>query len=102
MARCLKISYDQPEHYFIVRLCGVWEVSQDRANLEKDIRILETLRKTLAQVVKEITPADSSVGMPLEPSTLDDVHMCFDLISAREHEITLAIKQQDKEAKKQL
>jgi len=80
---------------------GCESVSQDQANLEKDMRILEVLRKTLAQVVKEITPADNAVGIPLEPSTLDDVHMCFDLISAREREITLAIKQRDKEAKKQ-
>lgn len=80
---------------------GCESVSQDQANLEKDMRILEVLRKTLAQVVKEITPADNTVGIPLEPSTLDDVHMCFDLISAREREITLAIKQRDKEAKKQ-
>ncbi|PWQ95968.1 segregation and condensation protein A [Leucothrix arctica] len=76
-------------------------MSQDQANLEKDRRILETLRKTLAQVIKEITPANTTVGIPLEPSTLDDVHMCFDLISTREREITLAIKQRDKEAKQQ-
>lgn len=74
-------------------------MSQDQANLEKDRRILETLRKTLAQVVKEITPSNNALGIPLEPSTLDDVHMCFDLISTREREITLAIKQRDKEAK---
>lgn len=71
-------------------------MTQDQANLEKDRRILEVLRKTLAQVIKEITPSDNTVSIPLEPSTLDDVHMCFDLISAREHEITLAIKQRDK------
>jgi hypothetical protein len=75
-------------------------MSQDQANLEKDMRILEVLRKTLAQVVKEITPADNTVSIPLEPSTLDDVYMCFDLISTREHEITLAIKQRDKIARK--
>jgi len=74
-------------------------MSQDQANLEKDMRILEVLRKTMAQVVKEITPADNTMGIPLQTSTLDDVHMCFDLISAREREITLAIKQRDKEAK---
>ncbi|RVU86078.1 segregation and condensation protein A [Leucothrix sargassi] len=76
-------------------------MSQQQDNLEKDMRILETLRKTLAQVMKEITPADSSINIPLDPTTLDDVHMCFDLISAREHEITLAIKQRDKALKKQ-
>ena len=76
-------------------------MSQDQANLEKDRRILETLRRTLAQVVKEITPSNSALGIPLQPSTLDDVHMCFDLISTREREITLEIKQLDKEAKKQ-
>ena len=77
-------------------------MSQDQADLEKDIRILEVLRKTLAEVVKEITPTDTAVSIPLEPSTLDDVHMCFDLISAREHELTLAIKQRDKNVAKQL
>ena len=75
-------------------------MTQDQANLEKNMRILKTLRETLAQVIKEITPNDSNVGIPLETSTLDSVHLCFDLISAREREITQAIKQRDKDAKK--
>jgi len=79
----------------------VWGVRMyhEEASLEKDMRVLEVLRKTLAQVIKEITPADTTVGIPLEPSTIDSVHMCFDLISVREREIALAIKQRDKALK---
>jgi len=67
-------------------------MSQDQADLEKEKRILSALRKTLAQVVKDVTPSDSALRSPLQPSTVEDVRMCFGLISAREREIMQALK----------
>lgn len=65
---------------------------EDQNNLEKEKRILAALRKTLAQVVKDVTPSDSALRSPLQPSTVEDVRMCFGLISAREREILEELK----------
>lgn len=52
----------------------------------KEQRILLTMRKVLASVVRETTP---SPGMKhsLSESTREDIRMCFSLISAREREL---------------
>lgn len=72
-------------------------MSDDQSNLEKEKRILSALRKTLAQVVKDVTPSDSALRSPLQPTTVEDIRMCFGLISAREREIMDELKITSKE-----
>lgn len=55
--------------------------------LSKERRILLAMRKTLAKVVRDLTPSDSAVRYPLADETVEDVKMCFDLIAAREREL---------------
>lgn len=55
--------------------------------LNTEHKILVTLRKVLASVVREITPGPGE-PFPLTPQTLEDVKQCFSLIAAREKEIT--------------
>ena len=62
-------------------------MSDDQASLEKEKTILRALRKTLAQVVVDVTPDSSALKSPLQPQTIEDIRMCFGLISAREREI---------------
>jgi|GEM_PF-118923 len=62
-------------------------MSDDQTNLEKEKNILQAVRKTLAQVVVDVTPESSALRSPLQPTTIDDIRMCFGLISAREREI---------------
>ena len=62
-------------------------MSDDQAGLEKEKAILRALRKTLAQVVVDVTPDSSALKSPLQLQTIEDIRMCFGLISAREREI---------------
>ena len=62
-------------------------MSDDQASLEKEKAILRAVRKTLAQVVVDVTPDSSALKSPLQPQTIEDIRMCFGLISAREREI---------------
>lgn len=57
------------------------------SNLNKELRILAAMRKTLSSVVKDVTPSSNSLKSPLKQSTTDDIIMCFGLITAREQEI---------------
>ena len=50
-------------------------------------RILIAMRKTLANIIKDVTPANQDLQSPLKNSTIEDIKMCFSLISAREREI---------------
>jgi len=50
-------------------------------------RILVAMRKTLSNVVKDVTPSSSALKSPLTESTIEDIKMCFGLIAAREQEI---------------
>ena len=50
-------------------------------------RILVAMRKTLANIVKDVTPSSSALKSPLTEATVEDIKMCFGLISAREQEI---------------
>lgn len=50
-------------------------------------RILVAMRKTLANVVKDATPSNPALKSPLSDSTIEDIKMCFGLISAREQEL---------------
>ena len=70
---------------------------EDQINLEKEKRILSAFRKTLAQVVKDVTPSDNALRSPLQPKTVEDVRMCFGLIAAREREIMDELKMTAKE-----
>lgn len=62
-------------------------MSQDQTDLEKEKSILRAVRKTLAQVVVDVTPDSSALRSPLAPKTIEDIRMCFGLISSREREI---------------
>lgn len=52
----------------------------------KEHQILATLRKVLSDVVRDTTP---SPGRPhaLQPQTVDNLKLCFQLITSREKEI---------------
>ncbi len=67
-------------------------MSDDQAGLEKEKAILRAVRKTLSQVVVDITPDSSALKSPLQPQTIEDIRMCFGLISAREREIMDQLK----------
>lgn len=62
-------------------------MAYDQAELEKEKNILRAMRKTLAQVVVDVTPDSSALQSPLKPQTIEDIRHCFGLISAREREI---------------
>jgi len=62
-------------------------MSDQQTDLEKEKDILSAVRKTLAQVVVDVTPDSSALRSPLQPQTIEDIRMCFGLISAREREI---------------
>ena len=49
-------------------------------------RILVTMRKILAQIVRETTP-QPGLQNPLSTETLKDIRKAFELISAREREL---------------
>jgi len=50
-------------------------------------RILLAMRKTLSSIVRDVTPTDRHLQSPLKDATIEDIKMCFSLISAREREI---------------
>jgi hypothetical protein len=56
------------------------------SELSKDQRILIAMRKTLAAVIKDVTPPPG-MKHPLSPETIEDVRQCLALISAREKEL---------------
>ena len=60
------------------------ETSTDE--LTKEQQILRVMRKVLANVVKDTTPAGGRPN-PLTPSTIQDIRDCFGLIAAREREL---------------
>lgn len=45
------------------------------------------MRKVLAQIVKDTTPASRAMKHPLTPQTIEDIRNCLGLISAREREL---------------
>ncbi len=53
-------------------------------------RVLMVMRKTLARIIRDLTPADSAVRYPLSDETVEDIKLCFDLIAARERELAQA------------
>lgn len=58
--------------------------------LSKEQRILRLMRKTLGNVVKDVTPLGGRTN-PLSDSTIQDIKDCFGLISERERELAEAL-----------
>jgi hypothetical protein len=54
--------------------------------LSQEQRILIAMRKTLAAIIKDVTPPPS-MKHPLSEGTIQDVRQCLALISAREKEM---------------
>jgi hypothetical protein len=53
----------------------------------KEREILKIMRKVLAQVIKDTTPASRAMKHPLSPQTIDNMRNCLGLISVREREL---------------
>lgn len=62
-------------------------MSQGSSQFTVEKRILLAMRKTLGNIVKDVTPANQDLQSPLKDATIEDIKMCFSLISAREREI---------------
>jgi len=60
------------------------------ADLQKELKVLVTLRKVISSVVREITP-DPGMKHPLSETTIEDVRQGFLLIASREKEISEAL-----------
>lgn len=58
--------------------------------LSQERRILMAMRKTLAGIVRDLTPREPNQPYPLSDTTVADVKACFDLIAARERELAAA------------
>ena len=62
-------------------------MSQAPQHFTIEKRILVAMRKTLSNIVKDVTPSSSALKSPLCDATVEDIKMCFGLIAAREQEI---------------
>jgi hypothetical protein len=58
----------------------------DKEELSKEQRILRMMRKTLGNIVKDVTPLGGRTN-PLSANTIQDIKDCFVLISEREREL---------------
>ena len=58
--------------------------------LSKEQRILRLMRKTLGNIVKDVTPTATRPN-PLSENTIMDIRDCFALISEREKELADAL-----------
>ena len=58
--------------------------------LNKEQRILRAMRKTLASVIKDVTPKSGYLS-PLSDDTVEGIKECFTLISIREKELSEAL-----------
>ena len=56
------------------------------ADLTKEQRILIAMRKTLAAIIKDVTPPPG-MKHPLSEGTIGDIRQCLVLIAAREKEL---------------
>jgi len=59
-------------------------MSQDSS---KEREILMVMRKVLANIIKDTTPASRAMKHPLSEATIQDVRNCLGLISLREREL---------------
>jgi hypothetical protein len=62
----------------------------DKEELSKEQRILRMMRKTLGNIVKDVTPLGGRTN-PLSADTIEEIKECFSLISARERELGEAL-----------
>lgn len=62
----------------------------DTEELSKEQRILRTMRKTLGNIVKDVTPLGGRTN-PLSADTIQEIKDCFVLISERERELSDAL-----------
>lgn len=53
----------------------------------KEREILMVMRKVLAQIIKDTTPASRAMKHPLSDPTIQDIRNCLGLISVREREL---------------
>ena len=53
----------------------------------KEREILMVMRKVLANIVKDTTPASRAMKHPLSDPTIQDIRNCLGLISLREREL---------------
>ena len=58
--------------------------------LSKEQRILRLMRKTLGNIVKDVTPTGGRSN-PLSDNTIHDIKDCFAMISERERELAEAL-----------
>lgn len=56
------------------------------SELSTEQQILIAMRKTLAAIIKDVTPPPG-MKHPLSERTIEDVRQCFTLISAREKDL---------------
>lgn len=62
----------------------------DTIEQTKEQRILRLMRKTLGNIVKDVTPTGGRAN-PLSENTIMDIRDCFALISEREKELADAL-----------
>jgi hypothetical protein len=55
--------------------------------LSQEQRIMILMRKTLAKVIKDTTPAVAGLSRVLGDDTIEDIRSCLALIAAREQEM---------------
>lgn len=53
----------------------------------KEREVLLIMRKVLAQIIKDTTPASRAMKHPLSDGTIQDIRNCLGLISLREREL---------------
>jgi hypothetical protein len=61
-----------------------------KEELSKEQRILRIMRKTLGNIVKDVTPVGGRTN-PLSAGTIQEIKDCFGLISERERELAEAL-----------
>jgi len=61
-----------------------------KEEMSKEQRIMRMMRKTLGNVVKDVTPLGGRTN-PLSAGTIQDIKDCFGLISERERELAEAL-----------
>ncbi len=62
----------------------------EKEELSKEQRILRLMRRTLGNVVKDVTPRQGKPN-PLSEDTILDIRDCFAMISERERELAEAL-----------
>ena len=62
-------------------------MSRETDTLSKEQRILIAMRKTLSRIVVETTPPAAHLQRVISDETVEQIKLCFDLISTREREL---------------